>query len=223
MFLNFLTTFIDLPEWAILSIIICASVFVILIILFLILFPIFKRRMDFKNFQNKYYKEIRKIADLKDYYLINNLTLRNNNQVLCKIDHVLFGDKYIYVIKDRYYRGAISGEREDNTWLFYSLKGTREEMSNPMKVNLQRLEKLAAITQIDKSFFISIVIINNNCAVKNNVELNGDNSFIVPISKLFKLVKTIENRDVKKMNENQLRYAVEDISRLYGRGKNEEK
>lgn len=223
MFLNFLTTFINLPEWAILSIIICASVFVILIILFLILFPIFKRRMDFKNFQKKYYKEIRKITDLKDYYLINNLTLRNNNQVLCKIDHVLFGDKYIYVIKDRYYRGAISGEREDNTWLFYSLKGTREEMSNPMKVNLQRLEKLAAITQIDKSFFISIVIINNNCAVKNNVELNGDNSFIVPISKLFKLVKTIENREVKKMNENQLRYAVEDISRLYGRGKNEEK
>ena len=156
---------------------------------------------------------------LNDYYLINNLVIKNNNQLICRIDHVLFGDKYIYVIKDRYYRGAISGKKEDSTWFFYSNQKKQFEMDNPMAMNEKRLEKLSLVTNIDKSFFISILVINDNCVVKNANELNKNNSFIVSKKNLRKLIKNIEKRNVKNMDQKQLEFAVQDISRLYGKNK----
>ena len=201
------------------TIFICALIFILLLLLFLIIFPFAKRHYNFKNFQKIYYKEIRKIAEINDYYLINNLVIKNNNQLICRIDHVLFGDKYIYVIKDRYYRGAISGKKEDSTWFFYSNQKKQFEMDNPMAMNEKRLEKLSLVTNIDKSVFISILVINDNCVVKNANELNKNNSFIVSKKNLRKLIKNIEKRNVKNMDQKQLEFAVQDISRLYGKNK----
>lgn len=201
------------------TIFICALIFILLLLLFLIIFPFAKRHYNFKNFQKIYYKEIKKIAEINDYYLINNLVIKNNNQLICRIDHVLFGDKYIYVIKDRYYRGAISGKKEDSTWFFYSNQKKQFEMDNPMAMNEKRLEKLSLVTNIDKSFFISILVINDNCVVKNANELNKNNSFIVSKKNLRKLIKNIEKRNVKNMDQKQLEFAVQDISRLYGKNK----
>ena len=201
------------------TIFICALIFILLLLLFLIIFPFAKRHYNFKNFQKIYYKEIRKIDEINDYYLINNLVIKNNNQLICRIDHVLFGDKYIYVIKDRYYRGAISGKKEDSTWFFYSNQKKQFEMDNPMAMNEKRLEKLSLVTNIDKSFFISILVINDNCVVKNANELNKNNSFIVSKKNLRKLIKNIEKRNVKNMDQKQLEFAVQDISRLYGKNK----
>ena len=201
------------------TIFICSLIFILLLLLFLIIFPFAKRHYNFKNFQKIYYKEIRKIAEINDYYLINNLVIKNNNQLICRIDHVLFGDKYIYVIKDRYYRGAISGKKEDSTWFFYSNQKKQFEMDNPMAMNEKRLEKLSLVTNIDKSFFISILVINDNCVVKNANELNKNNSFIVSKKNLRKLIKNIEKRNVKNMDQKQLEFAVQDISRLYGKNK----
>lgn len=194
-------------------------ILICIFLLFLILYPSIKKYYAFKNFQKIYYRQIRKIADINDYYLINNLVIRNNNQLVCRIDHVLFGEKYIYVIKDRYYRGAIDGKKDDAMWFFYSSDNKKYEMENPMLINEKRVEKLSLITQIDQSFFISIVIVNDNCIIKNAQDLNKDNSFIVSKKNLKKLIKMIEKRNVKKMDQRQLEYAVQDISKLYGRNR----
>lgn len=192
------------------------GILTLFVIIFLIVYPFAKRRYQFKNFKKIYYKKIRAIAEINDYYLINNLILRNNEQVICQIDHCLFGEKFIYVIKDRYYRGAIKGDKEDNIWIFYDKKGKTFEMENPMKVNELRVEKLSLMTQIDSSFFISIVVINDDAIVKNMENMSSNDSYIVSRKKLPKLIKSIESRDVKKIDEKQLNFAVQDISRLYG-------
>ena len=192
------------------------GILTLFVIIFLIVYPFAKRRYQFKNFKKIYYKKIRAIAESNDYYLINNLILRNNEQVICQIDHCLFGEKFIYVIKDRYYRGAIKGDKEDNIWIFYDKKGKTFEMENPMKVNELRVEKLSLMTQIDSSFFISIVVINDDAIVKNMENMSSNDSYIVSRKKLPKLIKSIESRDVKKIDEKQLNFAVQDISRLYG-------
>lgn len=192
------------------------GILTLFVIIFLIVYPFAKRRYQFKNFKKIYYNKIRAIAEINDYYLINNLILRNNEQVICQIDHCLFGEKFIYVIKDRYYRGAIKGDKEDNIWIFYDKKGKTFEMENPMKVNELRVEKLSLMTQIDSSFFISIVVINDDAIVKNMENMSSNDSYIVSRKKLPKLIKSIESRDVKKIDEKQLNFAVQDISRLYG-------
>ena len=85
-----------------------------------------------------------------------------------------------------------------------------------MKVNELRVEKLSLMTQIDSSFFISIVVINDDAIVKNMENMSSNDSYIVSRKKLPKLIKSIESRDVKKIDEKQLNFAVQDISRLYG-------
>ena len=211
MFLDFSLSS-EIWKWIIIS----SAILVAILIVFLACFPFFRKKYQVKHFKDSYYKRIRKVAEIKDYYLINNLVLKNDNQVICKIDHILFGEKYIYVIKDRYYRGGISGASDDNVWIFVNKKEEKKEISNPMQMNMLRVNKLSLMTQIDESFFISIVIINDDCIVNDISKLCDERSFIVSRKKFPQLIKTIESRNVKKMNENQLSYAVKDIKKLYG-------
>ena len=85
-----------------------------------------------------------------------------------------------------------------------------------MRVNLKRMEKLSLVTQIDKTFFISIVIVNDNCVIKKEPDNIKGRNFLVHKKDVKKLIKQIESRNVKKMDPEQLQYAVQDIARLYG-------
>ncbi|MFA6755236.1 MAG: nuclease-related domain-containing protein [Bacilli bacterium] len=196
---------------------ICVAVVLCLLVLFLILFPIFYKKYEFRNFKKVFYKRINKIVLNHDYLLINDLVLKDHNGKICTIDHIVFAEKYIYVIKDRYYRGAISGQKDDNVWFFYGKKGVKEEFENPMKLNDKRIDKLSSITHFDRSMFISVVLINKNCIVKNLSSLNSKDSLIIPTSKLKKLIKNIESRDVAPIDQKGLEKAVLEIANLKGK------
>jgi len=204
----------------ILLIVVCIILGILLVAL--VLFPFFKRRYEVKHFKDIYYKKINRIALDNDYLLINNLVLKDNSGVICSIDHILFAHKYIYVIKDRYYRGGISGNYSDNVWFFYGQKGVKEEFENPMRINEKRIDKLANITHFDRDYFISIVFINDNAIVKDLKGLNTQTSYIIPKSGLKKLIKTIESKDIPDIDQKGLEKAVLEIAELKGKIVNNE-
>ncbi len=193
-----------------------------LLLVFIVLFPFIKRKYIFKNFKRVYYKKINSIVLDNDYLLINDLTLNDREGKICTIDHLIFADKYIYVVKDRYYRGGIAGNKEDNVWFFYGKQGQKEEFENPMNVNKKRIEKLSNITHFDSDYFISIVLINNDCVVKNLKSLQSNDSYIVPYNQLKKLIKTIESRNVPPIEQKGLEKAVLEIAQLKGKIVNDE-
>lgn len=204
----------------IIFIVICVILGLLLVLI--VLFPFIKRKYIFKNFRKVYYKKINSIVLDNDYLLINDLTLNDREGKICTIDHLIFANKYIYVVKDRYYRGGISGEVNDNVWFFYGKQGKKEEFENPMNVNKKRVEKLANITHFDKDYFISIVLINNDCVVKNLKSLNGGDSYIIPYGQLKSLIKTIESRNVPPIEQKGLEKAVLEIAQLKGKNVNDE-
>ncbi len=193
-----------------------------LLLVFIVLFPFIKRKYIFKNFKRVYYKKINNVVLDNDYLLINDLTLNDREGKICTIDHLIFADKYIYVVKDRYYRGGIAGNKEDNVWFFYGKQGQKEEFENPMNVNKKRIEKLSNITHFDNDYFISIVLINNDCVVKNLKSLQSNDSYIVPYNQLKKLIKTIESRNVPPIEQKGLEKAVLEIAQLKGKIVNDE-
>ena len=71
-----------------------------------------------KNLVKIYYKNVKKVAYYKDFYLINQLILNVDDNQQIHIDHLLFADKYIYVILDKFYPGKLSGKPEDESLLF---------------------------------------------------------------------------------------------------------
>ncbi len=75
-----------------------------------------------KHFDESYYKKIYKMAVLDDYYLINHFTYTVDESTKTKVDHILFGDKFIYVIICKYFEGDVSGKDNDNSLIFQKVQ-----------------------------------------------------------------------------------------------------
>ena len=95
-----------------------------------------------KRYINIYGRKIYHIALDNDYYLINNVKLASHDDKIASINHLLFGDKYIYLISDYYYRGEVSAKESDLSWIYRPLskKEHARYIDNPILKNISLLE-----------------------------------------------------------------------------------
>ena len=119
----------------------------------LIFFPLRKRRMK-KDFKYYYYRFIYKEALYQDLYLINNFMFKIDDTHVGKIDHILFANKYIYIINDYYFDGDIEGKDTDASLIFISRTGKKKYMDNLLLYNKKLIGKLSLITGINSSLMI---------------------------------------------------------------------
>lgn len=194
-------------------------------ILFLILTPIavigllivfviipLRQRYQKNNFKEYCYKAIYKIAFDEDFYLINNFLFRVDQSTVAKIDHILFGNKYIYPIIDVYYDGDLLGKFEDKSLILIDKKDKKYYTDNQYLVCKSLVESLSRTTGIDGNMFVGIVVVNNEC--KLGIETKNKQYYFIQRNKLKKLIKAIESRNVGKINAAQLENAVKAIDKL---------
>jgi hypothetical protein len=195
-------------------IILIALIAVVAVAALWILIPIFRRLYIVKHLVPFFGKRIYHIALYNDFYLINQINLKLDDANEAHIDHLLFGEKYIYVIKDRYYDGALTGQERDANWMFYSRFTRRGKyITNPFLLNRVRVDKLALVTGLDPHFFISVIVTNDQCLL-DDIQTTDNVTYVVKLKKLEKLVKAIEERDIAPIDPEQLDRAVKDIHRL---------
>lgn len=192
------------------------AILTFLSIIFFIVFPFAKKSFLKKNYVRSYGKEAYKIANFYDLYLINRLILKSNDDSRIHIDHLLFGNKFIFVIKDYYFDGQLKGKEVDQSWVYYFGKEKdpkKEYVKNPLLENKARVNKLSMLTGLNESFLISVILVNDSCDL--SLTLNeSDNQFVVKKSELKKLVEKVEARNVAPLNDEQLSYAAKDIAAL---------
>ena len=176
-----------------------------------IYFPVRKRRMR-TQFKYHYYRFIYKEALLQDLYLINNFTFKIDDTHYGKIDHILFANKYIYIINDYYFDGDIEGKDTDASLIFISRTGKKKYMDNILLDNKKLIGKLSLVTGINSSLMIGISLVNKNCncAVTNS----SKHHYIVQANKFKMLLKAIESRPIGNINQDQLASAVQAIDKL---------
>lgn len=191
---------------------------VILIVLGFALYFLSRSRMMKKDFKYFYYKRLYRLAMDKDYYLINNFIFKIDDSHVGRIDHILFGDKYIYLINDSYFDGDIEGKENDRSLILINKVGKKYYVDNPIIDNRNILTKLAIVTGIDKSLLISISLINDNC--HSGVITSSKTSYIIQSNKMKYLVKAIESRPIGKINAKELANAVKAIDKLNRRKRN---
>jgi hypothetical protein len=161
-----------------------------------------------------YGKSIYKLALYTDFYLINKLKIPLDEQQNAHIDHLLFGEKFIYVIKDKYYQGGVSGKEDDQSWVYFPFhRRGAFYIPNPFLINRQRIEKLTLVTGLDKSLFINVIVVNNDCLL-DDIDTKKADNYIVNLKHLAKLIKAIETRNIAKINDEQLAQAVLDINKI---------
>lgn len=191
---------------------------VILIVLGFALYFVLRSRMMKKDFKYFYYKRLYRLAMDKDYYLINNFIFKIDDSHVGRIDHILFGDKYIYLINDSYFDGDIEGKENDRSLILINKVGKKYYVDNPIIDNRNILTKLAIVTGIDKSLLISISLINDNC--HSGVITSSNSSYIIQSNKMKYLIKAIESRPIGKINAKELANAVKAIDKLNRRKRN---
>ena len=194
----------------ILFLILAPIVVVGLVVVFIVL-PLNNKRQK-NNFNEYCYKAIYKIAFDEDYYLINNFLFRVDQTTVARIDHILFGNKYIYIIVDTYYEGDLVGKYQDKSLILINNKDQRYYTDNQYNISKSLVKSLSRTTGIEEGMFIGVVVVNNNC--KLGIETDSKQYYIIQRNKLKKLVKAIESRDVGKINAAQLEAAVKAIDKL---------
>lgn len=176
-------------------------------IVFTIAFPYLHQLVYRKRFRHIYARKIYRLAMHKDFYLINKLVLKSHDDSRLVVDHLLFGNKYIYVFYDFYCEADLYGKSTDNSFL---IKGKKNNSytDNPVQIAKKQLKELSVLINIDESLFIPIALVNDSCNIINNDESNS----LVYLRKLKSAIEYYENKNVKPLNQEQMMFAVHDIS-----------
>ena len=179
--------------------------------------PVHRKRIK-TNFRYYYYKKLYSLAMDKDYYLINNFLFRIDQSHVARIDHILFGDKYIYICTDCYFDGNMDGKEGDTSLILISKDGKKRYEDNPLLANRKLIDKLCLITGLDQSLMIGVCIFNDDC--RCSVETTSKSSYMIQINRLKPLIKAIESREIGNINKEQLASAVKAIDKLNRRNRN---
>ena len=190
--------------------------------LFLYLFlkgPIRRYRAK-RDIASAYFPKVYKTVLHGDYYLINDFE-RGEGASKVHIDHIIGGDKYIYVITDCYFDGAISGMGEDASWVYYSRKGKKQPIPNPLAANRHMLNRLSMVSGINSSFMVGVVLVNDECFVSRLDASNKSDSHLVGLKDLETLVEDYESRNVTPFVKKELWQAIHDLHELRKASKDE--
>ena len=199
-----------------LAFVIIVPIVIFLFVVICLYFPIsgaYRR----KYFQIHFYKQVYRVALDYDYYLINQFVFKIDSSKSATVDHILFGNKYIYAIISKYYQGDLIGKYADKSLIFISHKGKKCYTDNPYSEAKYLTSKLSSSTGIDASLMIGIVLINDDCKVA--VQSESKQFYIIQRKRLPALIKAIESRQVETINETQLAKAVQSIAKLNKRKK----
>ena len=198
------------------SFIIVASVVGAILLLIFVVRPLAKI-IHKRNYKGYYYRKIYNYTLNRDFYLINNFVFRLDSKHNTCIDHILFGDKFVYVIMDKYYEGDLMGNSYDPDLILIAKNGSKNYVDNPYVAFNKLLSRLSTATGISTDLMIGITVINNDCRM--NIESSSKQFFMIQRKRFAKLVDTIEARDVGRINAEELQKAVLTVDNLNRRDK----
>ena len=193
------------------SLTICAVLFLIWV-----LYGPVKRFLMKRYTVRMYYRKVNRIVLDNDFYLINNFVNKTGDETF-HIDHIVIGEKFIYCIRDRYFDGALVVKEDNDGWLYYHGK-KKTIVPNSLSMNLLRVERLSLMSGIDQKLFVSIVLINDDCLI-TPFDLTRENSYLVSLKRLPKLIDYIESQDVEILDPHTSAVAARDFSELNLHGK----
>lgn len=194
-------------------ILLAISLVVIIALIIAVFLSLRKKLIQRFSLLHYFYPVIRKTAVYHDYYLINKLEIKLNNRESLYIDHILFGNKYIYVINDYIYKGVLSGNPQDSKWILKNKQGDEEIIDSPFLKTKHLVQKLSLRTGIDHNTFIGITLVSVDTKI-TDLNVNDSQNFIIDTRDFMKLVLKIEGRDIAPLNAEELKKRVHEIDDL---------
>ena len=188
---------------------------VVLVLFALVSIFLFFRKKILQRFAllRYFYPVVRKTAVYYDYYLINKLEIQLVSNESLFIDHMLFGNKYIYVINDYLFKGVLTGNAQDSKWILKDKKGQEIMVDSPLLKNKKLVEKLSLRTSLDPATFLAITLVSKDTKI-TDLEVNDSSNFVIDTRDFMKLILKIESRDIAPLNPEDLLKRVHEFDEL---------
>ena len=180
---------------------------VIILVLFIfgfVCFLTYLRKMTNETYIKSCMKKCGRIAKRRKLYSILNLNLVNFEGEKLSVHHVIFGNKFIYLISDFMLKGFVSGEVNDNSWVYFNnITKQTHYLDNLDKVSGKNIEDFAGISGIPLDLITSICIVPNECDLTIN-GLQNKNRFIVHYNTLNRVIAELERRPIGSLKHEQI-------------------
>lgn len=166
-----------------------------------------------KRYKEIYFHHVDHVVKINDYYLINSFSMDIDGSQIFMIDHLIGGDKFIYVIIDYYIDGGWEITQGQPLSKIYKKDNVQMNIANPYEVVEHTVKSLSASTGISKDFLVGIALINDDCELVGNDKYQS-NVTILPLSKLDKFILNKERSNVKPLAKKQLWQTIQDLHRI---------
>ena len=197
---------------------IALAIILVLFIVAFILFLVTLRKMTPETFKKLCSRKVTRIARRHKLLSVANLNILNYEREKVGVDHVIFGKKYIYIITDFMLKGFVSGEVNDNSWVYFNkIQKKNHYLDNLSYVSDKNIQEFAEILGIKPDPIVSICLVPNECDFTVKL-LKENKKMVVHYSMLNIRIKELENQNIGTLKEKQI---YEQYSTI--KAKNEER
>lgn len=198
-----------MPHEVRLTLWIVSAVLVFAGLAFWIIYPRVKHHLSQENYKRFDYDVIARLVKNNDYYLINSFAFETGSTPLV-IDHLIGGDKYLYVVIDYYIPGTLEVDPRLKYAMVYRKGNEKLEMLSPYEMVRAAIERLSTLSGIPSEYIVGIALINDDAVVLGNAHPSADLYLSTP-HQIGKIIRSYEKRDVKPFVSSQLWQAIQDL------------
>lgn len=192
-----------------------------LMILFLFLLVIFSICYifidDLKNLIIGLTKKRRITAKLKrfavdhDFPLLSDVVIQIREDKYIKIDHIMIGNKYIYVIACKCYYGYLNAKAIDEKWVLYK-RDKLVHVENPLRYNEKRIRILSNLLDNSMEDFVNIVYLSKP-VVTSKIEGSNKKEFVIYEDDFENFIEVYEKEC--KLNEFSIKSINEAAKKIF--------
>lgn len=149
--------------------------------------------------------KLKKFAIDHDFPLLSDVVIQVRENKYVKIDHIMIGNKYIYVIACKCYYGYLNAKSIDEKWVLYR-RDKLKHIENPLKNNYRRMKILSSLLDNSIEDFVNIVYLSKP-VVTNKIEGSNSKEFVLFEDDFEKFIEVYEKEcelnefSVKSVNE----------------------
>lgn len=172
---------------------------------------------DLKNLIIGLTKKKRITAKLKrfavdhDFPLLSDVVIQIREDKYIKIDHIMIGNKYIYVIACKCYYGYLNAKAIDEKWVLYK-RDKLVHVENPLRYNEKRIRILSNLLDNSIEDFVNIVYLSKP-VVTSKIEGSDKKEFVIYEDDFENFIEVYEKEC--KLNEFSIKSINEAAKKIF--------
>lgn len=149
--------------------------------------------------------KLKRFAIDHDFPLLSDVVIQIREDKYIKIDHIMIGNKYIYVIACKCYYGYLNAKAVDEKWVLYR-RDKLIHIENPLKNNEKRIKMLSNLLENTTEDFVNIIYLSKP-VVASKVEGSNKKEFVIFEDDFEKFIDVYEKEcdlngfSIKSINE----------------------